>query len=91
MGLAGRVNTYAYVGDPLTWVDPLRLSKCSILASKMVKSVNGRMPINSKFAGNILPLESLPLEIRNKYPHIVLFNSAGFPDFTRYSINNVRI
>ncbi|WP_339327354.1 RHS repeat-associated core domain-containing protein, partial [Erwinia amylovora] len=29
IGLAGGVNTYAYVPDPLTWVDPLGLSKCS--------------------------------------------------------------
>jgi len=26
--LAGGVNTYGYVGDPLTWVDPLGLSRC---------------------------------------------------------------
>ncbi|WWH75456.1 HNH endonuclease [Erwinia billingiae] len=57
----------------------------------MVKSVNGRMPINSKYSGMIYPHESLPDGIRNKYPHSVPFNHAGFPDFTRYSISNVRI
>ena len=90
IGLAGGINTYGYVGDPLVWVDPLGLSKCS-LASKMVKSVNGRMPINGKFAGRMYPLESLPVGIRSKYPHSVPFNHAGFPDFTRYAIKNVRI
>ena len=28
IGLAGGLNTYAYVPDPLTWVDPLGLSGC---------------------------------------------------------------
>ncbi|CAX56936.1 Rhs family protein, probable fragment [Erwinia pyrifoliae Ep1/96] len=84
------MNLYAYAPNPYGWVDPLGLAKCG-LSSKMVKAVNGRMPINSKFAGKMYPLENLPVEIRNKYPHSVPFNHAGFPDFTRYSINNVRI
>uniref|UniRef100_UPI001443D145 RHS repeat-associated core domain-containing protein n=1 Tax=Erwinia amylovora TaxID=552 RepID=UPI001443D145 len=29
IGLAGGVNLYAYAPDPLSWVDPLGLSKCS--------------------------------------------------------------
>ncbi|MBZ2401120.1 HNH endonuclease, partial [Erwinia amylovora] len=87
---AGGLNLYAYAPNPYGWVDPLGLAKCA-LSSKMVKEVNGRLPINSKFAGKIYPLENLPVGIRNKYPHSVPFNHAGFPDFTRYSINNVRI
>ncbi|EOC0045946.1 RHS repeat-associated core domain-containing protein [Cronobacter sakazakii] len=27
--LAGGLNTYNYVGDPLTWVDPLGLKACN--------------------------------------------------------------
>ncbi|WP_243390171.1 RHS repeat-associated core domain-containing protein, partial [Cronobacter sakazakii] len=29
IGLAGGLNTYSYVGDPLVWVDPLGLSACA--------------------------------------------------------------
>nr|WP_240153522.1 RHS repeat-associated core domain-containing protein [Erwinia amylovora] len=28
IGLAGGLNLYAYAPDPLSWVDPLGLSKC---------------------------------------------------------------
>jgi len=57
-----------------------------------VRTVNGQVPINSgKYAGKTVPLVDLPREIRNKYPHSVSFSGAGFPDFSRYSIRNVRI
>jgi RHS repeat-associated protein len=56
-----------------------------------VKPINGRMPINSQYAGKTVPLGHLPKEIRNKYPHSVPFTGSGFPDFSRYSIRNVRI
>ena len=89
IGLAGGLNTYTYVVDPLGWVDPLGLAKMP--CGPMVRKINGRRPINSAFAGKMYPIEKLPIDIRGKYQHSVPFNHAGFPDFSRYSIKNVRI
>ncbi|ELY4132828.1 RHS repeat-associated core domain-containing protein, partial [Cronobacter turicensis] len=89
IGLAGGMNTYSYVGDPLVWVDSLGLARTP--CGPMVRPVNGRRPINSAYAGKIYPASKLPVEIRGKYAHGVPFNHAGFPDFSRYSIKNVRI
>lgn len=57
-----------------------------------IRPVNGRLPLNgTKYAGQTVPLSELPKNLRAKYPHSVPFNGAGFPDFSRYSIRNVRI
>ena len=37
IGLAGGVNLYAYVHSPVTWIDPLGLTACSISAGKNFK------------------------------------------------------
>ncbi|WP_414147499.1 RHS repeat-associated core domain-containing protein [Erwinia sp. BNK-24-b] len=44
IGLAGGVNTYAYVGDPLTWVDPLGWMSCSTDAAKLARNL-GPQPL----------------------------------------------
>ncbi|WP_308686640.1 RHS repeat-associated core domain-containing protein, partial [Xenorhabdus bovienii] len=90
IGLLGGENLYSYVGNPTGFIDPLGLSGLGIVGS-MVRKVKGRLPINSKHAGKIYPASELPVEIRNKYPHGVPFTHSGFPDFSRYSIKNVRI
>ena len=39
IGLVGGVNTYGYVGDPLTWVDPLGWMSCSTDAATLRKNM----------------------------------------------------
>ncbi|AZZ92956.1 hypothetical protein EUZ85_20370 [Hahella sp. KA22] len=80
-------NHNYFVGESGAWVHNTRV--CDL--TSRVRAVNGRRPINSKYAGKTVPLEDLPLALRKKYPHSVTFNGAGFPDFSRYSIKNVRI
>jgi RHS repeat-associated protein len=76
---------------------PTKVAKFSKLSdlSKMlsrVRKAGKNFPINAKkYAGKKVPLEDLPLNIRNKYPHSVEFSGAGYPDFSRYSIRNVEI
>ncbi|WP_420482794.1 hemagglutinin repeat-containing protein [Burkholderia cepacia] len=47
--------------------------------------INGRLPINSKYADQQFPMDKLPPEIQQKYPQGVKFNSQGFPDFLPYA------
>nr|WP_313353448.1 RHS repeat-associated core domain-containing protein [Kosakonia cowanii] len=83
IGLAGGLNTYTYV------VDPLELARMP--CGPLVRKINGRRSINSASAGKMYPIEKLPIDIRSKYQHSVPFNHAGFPDFSQYSIKNVFI
>jgi hypothetical protein len=53
-----------------------------------IASVNGRPPINSKYANNWYPLSP---QLREKYPNGVLFTPQGFPDFAPYATQKVVI
>ncbi|WP_081053941.1 hemagglutinin repeat-containing protein [Burkholderia territorii] len=53
--------------------------------------INGRYPINSKYADQQFPMDKLPPEIQQKYPQGVKFNSQGFPDFSPYAKAKVNV
>lgn len=50
-----------------------------------IKPVGGRFPINSKYAGKVMPAEALPVNLRAKYPSGVRFTSEGYPDLSPYA------
>ena len=63
-----------------------------------MEKVGGRYPINSCYAGKVMPMRDLPDSIKAKYPGIagkypngVLFNITGFPDFSRYAVKSVNV
>ncbi|MBR9958221.1 RHS domain-containing protein, partial [Cronobacter sakazakii] len=70
IGLAGGLNTYSYVGDPLTWVDPLGLAVCSASGKYQPETVLGRtvykntVDINPGLPSNVHP--SVHKSIRQK-------------------------
>lgn len=63
----------------------------SLFKDGRIRKINNRMPINAEYAGKIYPLEKLPIELRQKYPHSVPFTGTGHPDFSRYAVKKVEI
>jgi len=59
--------------------------------SSRIRPVNGRLPRNHQYAGQVYPVEKLPQDLQKKFPHSVPFTGSGFPDFTRYAIKKVKI
>ena len=82
IGLWGGENLYQFAPNVQAWVDwlGLRFTKSQII------KINGRNPINSSYAGTTYHLSG---KLGGKYPHGVLFNMFGLPDFSRYSVKTL--
>ncbi|THJ30088.1 type IV secretion protein Rhs, partial [Lampropedia aestuarii] len=103
IGIEGFENVYFYAPSPTGWIDPRGLKpkkggSYSQHSGAHPVPINGRMPINCAWAGKTFPLDEVADSIKakypglsNRYPNGVPFNMFGFPDFSRYSISNVRI
>ena len=70
---------------------PLQEASTAEKSASRVRLINNRKPINSEFAGQVYPLERLPEDLRQIYPHSVPFTGSGHPDFSRYATKKVKI
>ncbi len=71
-------SAQGYVSNPLTHVDLLGLAGCEIPAG--VEKINGRYPINAKYAGDTYTFKP-GSDLARKYPNGVEFTEKGFPKF----------
>ena len=84
IGLWGGKNLYQFAPNVQAWMDWLGLR----FAKPHIIKINGRNPINSSYAGTTYHLSG---KLGEKYPHGVLFNMFGLPNFSHYSVKNVSI
>ena len=56
-----------------------------------VPTINGRRPINSRYAGGRYPHDRLPESLQVLYPSSVEFTAQGFPKFGPFSIRTIQV
>ena len=59
--------------------------KPSLPPKNEIPLINGRRPINSKYAGRVFDGDKWSPDLAKKYPDGVRFTNEGFPDFSPYS------
>src|SRR5690606_24089024 len=89
-----RGDTYLLTLAPMAVLSTTEAGKQvgrALTKTPRVKLINNRMPINGAYAAKVYPIEKLPVELRQKYPHSVPFTGTGHPDFSRYAVKKVEI
>jgi hypothetical protein len=56
-----------------------------------IQKVNGRNPINSRYAGQAYPMAKLSRYLQEKYPNGVRFKPTGFLELSPYAIAEVKV
>jgi len=83
--LDGRALPVDEIGAAASAIKAAKRSEAGAGSAGSVEKVNGRLPINSRHAGDEFPLSDA---LKAKYPKGLKFNEKGYPDFTPYSIAN---
>ncbi|MEZ5127397.1 MAG: hypothetical protein R2703_02650 [Micropruina glycogenica] len=65
--------------------------KPSLPPKNEIPLINGRRPINSKYAGRVFDGDKWSPDLAKKYPDGVRFTNEGFPDFSPYAEATVKI
>jgi len=65
-------------------------SKGRLIPDGVQRLPSGRLPANSRYAGEMYPMDRLPQKLRDKYPDGVRFTDDGFPDFSPYADRTVK-
>lgn len=65
--------------------------KPSLPPKNEIPLINGRRPINSKYAGRVFDGDKWSPDLAKKYPGGVRFTNEGFPDFSPYSRVSVEL
>lgn len=65
--------------------------KPSLPPKNEIPLINGRRPINSKYAGRVFDGDKWTPDLAKKYPDGVRFTNEGFPDFSPYSRVSVEL
>lgn len=65
--------------------------KPSLPPKNEIPLINGRRPINSKYAGRVFDGDKWSPDLAKKYPDGVRFTNEGFPDFSPYAEVTVEI
>ena len=66
---------------------PLKITHKSGL--NRFKDYNGRQIRNYKYAGKTIPIKDIAPLLKMKYKKPIKFNKFGYPDFTKYSKQNI--